>query len=83
MPFLVCRSDQIVRPQPVKEKIRRGAARAVARHAGFAAVGIEDAHLKISGFRCQSFDDGNAVAAGAVMTITNAPGKVSEITDRA
>ena len=37
----------IVRPEIVKEQICRGASRAVAGHAGFTSVGIEDANLKV------------------------------------
>ena len=38
----------IIRPELMKEQIRRGATRAVSGHAGLAAVRIENANLKIS-----------------------------------
>ena len=70
----------------MKEKIRRGAPGAIAGHAGLAAVRIEDAYLKIRGLSLRHFqtlDDCDAVAPGAVMTITDASGKVSETVVRA
>jgi hypothetical protein len=65
----------------VKENVRDRAAGAVSGHAGFAAVRIEDPNVKIRRRNVRAADDGNAVGAGAVMTIADLPGKGTEVTD--
>src|SRR6185436_15014057 len=74
-----------MRPEVVKKQVRSGAAGAVAGHAGFTAVRIEDAHAKIcvgpagfpdlSGLRQNS----DAIGSCAIVTITYPTGKVAEI----
>src|SRR6185369_11533377 len=74
--------QQFVRPKTMKEQVGRGTASAVSGHARFATVGIEDAHAKVCVRGVRAHGDGDAVSAGAVMTIADAAGESSEIRDR-
>src|ERR1051325_937550 len=74
-------SHEVVRPELVKEKIRRSAARAIAGHTGFAAIGIEDAHVKVRVGINRTLHNRDPVRAGAVMAIANAPREIAEIAD--
>jgi len=68
-------------PQAVIVHVRSRATRAVAGHAGFATVRIEDAHVEIRFVVCGSCDDGNPVTTGAVMTITDTMRKAAKVRD--
>src|SRR6266571_1438752 len=72
-------AQHIVRPEFVKEKIRSSAASAVARHAGFAAVRVEDANTEIRVTISRALRDRDSIRAGAVVTITDATRKPAEI----
>ena|SRR5438874_782289 len=72
-------SHEVVRPQPVKEKIRRSTARAIAGHACFAAIGIEDAHVEVRIGISRTLRNRDPIRAGAVMSIADAPRKLAEI----
>jgi hypothetical protein len=71
--------DQVVGPESMKKEIGGGAPRAVAGHAGFAAVGIEYANAEICVVRVGGRRYGNAVSARAVVPIANATGQIAGI----
>src|SRR6266571_4992748 len=72
-------AQHIVRPEFVKEKIRSSAASAVARHAGFAAVRVEDANTEIRVTISRALRDRDSIRACAVATITDATRKSTEV----
>jgi len=65
----------------VKEQVRGSATRAVTGHTGFAAIGIEDANLKIRRAVFRLLGDRNAVCAGAIMPIADAASEITEVTN--
>src|SRR3989442_267519 len=73
--------QQIVGPKIVIEQVRRGATRAVSGHAGFAAVRIENANVKIRFGVRGRLDYRDAVRTGAVMPIADAPSETSQVDD--
>ena len=72
-------SHEVVRPQLVKEKIRRGATRAVAGHACFAAIGIENANVEVRIGVSRTLRNRNPIRARTVMAIADAARKLAEI----
>src|SRR5437660_10504763 len=80
-PIAGSQPQKIVGPKMVIEQVRRGATRAVSGHACFAAVRVENANTKI---RCGvrgRFYYRDAIGAGAVMPIADAPSKASQVDD--
>lgn len=65
----------------MKEQVRSRASGAIARHAGFASVRIEDADRKVGVVSFGGLDDYDTIRAGAVMPITDAVRKCSQIAD--
>src|SRR5437762_2923512 len=61
--------QKIIGPKIVIEQVRCGATRAVSGHAGFAAVRVENAHLKIRFGVRGRLDYRDAIRAGAIMAI--------------
>ena len=78
-PVSCLQTKQIVRPESVKKEIRRGAASAVARHTGFAAVRVEDANTEIRVANSRALGDCDSIRARSVMAIADAAREIAEI----
>src|SRR5260370_40582221 len=73
--------QKIVGPKIVVEQVRCGATRAVSGHAGFAAVRVENANVKIRFGVRGRLHYRDAIRAGAIMPIADAPSKASQVAD--
>src|SRR5213080_2194210 len=71
--------QEIVRPNIVIEQVRCGTTRAVSGHAGFAAVRVENTNVKIRFGVRGRLDNRDAIRAGAIMAIADAPSKASQV----
>ena len=69
------------RPELVMVQVRGSAARAVAGHAGFAAVGIEDANRKVGIALGRRLNNRNSISARAVMSITDPMREATQVSD--
>ena len=72
--------DQVVGPESMKIEISGCATSAIARHAGFAAVGIENSDAEVCVFS-GGRGYGDAISARAVMPIANAFREAAEVVD--
>src|SRR5438552_16949835 len=80
-PIACPQPQQIIRPKTVKEQIGRSATRAISGHACFAAVRVENANVKIRFGVRGRLHYRDAIRAGAIMPIADAPGKASQVDD--
>src|SRR5688572_26262803 len=68
-------------PELVIVQVRSGAARAVAGHARFAAVGIEDANRKVGIAIGRWLNNRNPISARTVMAITDPMREAAQVSD--